>query len=629
MSLSHLRPWLRTNRWQFIIAAAMCPVLAFVYCAAYWLRFDGELTPQETQTLRTTIVGVVILKTLVFGWMRAYVGWSQYVTFHDFVVLVKASVAGSILLSLADYLLLSTVNVPRSVFLMDWTLTILTLGGLRSFARFLNERELSSLLLYGKTPVFIVGANDSGEALLRSIRRNPQLPYRVVGFVAENRSRESQIAGVPVVGLINETTELARRHGVSEVFITAGELSGKDVRKLVEAGRESGVAVKVIPSYEQFLEGNVDLRPRTVSIEDLLRRDPVQLNFSELHQWIDNRVLLVTGSSGSIGSEICRQLLQFAPRKLVLVDRSENGQFFLERELRRLAPDCQLEVCIADVSDQTRMREILRANQPEIIFHAAAYKHVPLMEANPGEAIKNILLATRCIADLAHEQRVSSFVMISTDKAVRPTSIMGACKRAAELYVQALSLQSDCQFVTVRFGNVLDSAGSVLPVFREQIARGGPITVTHPEMERFFMTIPEASQLVIQAGGMGRGGEIFVLDMGKPVRILDLAKDMVRLSGLATGEDIEIEFVGMRPGEKLYEELHAEGEEHLNTSHPKIHVAKSMPCEFQTMTASLDQFAADPLAGKSEIIAELRKIVPEFVRPEERVDTPLPQRRAA
>jgi FlaA1/EpsC-like NDP-sugar epimerase len=321
---------------------------------------------------------------------------------------------------------------------------------------------------------------------------------------------------------------------------------------------------------------------------------------------------MVTGSAGSIGTEICRQLLHFSPRKLILVDRSENGQFYLERELSQKNPSCELEICVGDVTDRWRMRSLFEKHCPDIVFHAAAYKHVPLMESNPGEALKNIVLATSELADLAEEYQVGSFVMISTDKAVRPTSIMGACKRAAELYLQMLARNATCRFITVRFGNVLDSAGSVIPIFREQISRGGPVTVTDPRMERYFMTIPEASQLVIQAGAIGQANEIFVLDMGEPVQIVDLAADMIRLSGLRLGEDIEIEFTGMRPGEKLREELYSDGERHLPTWHPKIMVAEQERVDADAVEAAVQRFGAITEESIDVIVAELRRIVPDF-----------------
>ena len=586
------------------------PVFALIHCLTYWLRFDDGFSSEEFQKAATTLGVAVGAKTILFLSFRIYQSWNRYVSLHDLVRLAQATTASALLLAIIDYLFLPAHSVPRSIFLMDWGMTILVIGSLRCAGRLFHEH-----VHLGRSSddvrVFIVGANDAGEALLRAIRRSSKLLYNVVGFIAEDDDcPKGAISGAPVVGGLSQICHLATQHSVSEVLITAGELSGQQVRELIDTVRRVGVSVKVLPSYEQLLHGTVDLRPRTVSIEDLLRREPVQLNQRELREWLDDRVLLVTGSAGSIGSEICRQLMQFSPKKLVLVDQSETGQFFLERELRELSPAQDIEVCIGDVYDSLRMHRLFSRHKPEIVFHAAAYKHVPLMEANPEEAVKNITLASRQLADLSDRHGVQSFVMISTDKAVNPTSVMGTCKRVAELYVQALAVDSDCRFVTVRFGNVLDSAGSVVPVFREQIARGGPVTVTHPEMVRYFMTIPEASQLVIQAGAMGKGGEIFVLDMGEPVRIVDLAEDMIRLSGLRVGADIEVEFSGTRPGEKLFEELHADGEEHTSTSHPKIMIAASAPKGLAQIRSDIETLSQLSTTDRQDIVALLAEIVP-------------------
>lgn len=598
---------------QLLCAAALLPVLFAVHVAAYWLRFEGQLSNAKWAQLVATIGLVLIVKMAVFGGFRVFQGWSRFVTFHDLVTLGQAATLSTVLLIIMEYTRFPHLMAPRSIMLLDWGITIVAIGGLRCATRLIQERQLSPFFSSRQTAVFIAGANDSGEALLRAIRRNPKLSSRVVGFITADRANlGSRIGGVPVVGMLQDACVLAEKHNVKEILITAGELPGQQIRALIEATRAHHVNVKVLPSYEQLLHGTVDLRPRMVSIEDLLRRDPVELNLAELHRWIDDRVLLVTGSAGSIGSEICRQLLQFSPRKLVLVDRSENGQFFLERELRTLAPDAAIEVCIADINDYLRMSRVFQAHRPEIVFHAAAYKHVPLMEANPGEAVKNIALATRQLADLANQNQVRSFVMISTDKAVNPTSVMGTCKRVAELYVQSLARRSKCRFVTVRFGNVLDSAGSVVPIFREQIANGGPVTVTHPDMRRFFMTIPEASQLVIQAGAMGRGGEIFVLDMGAPVKIVDLAEDMIRLSGLQVGDDIEIQFTGLRPGEKMYEDLYSDDENHVLTSHPKILVAHSPQRDPHLVPHELSELAHITEGPAEDILRRLKVIVPEY-----------------
>ena len=353
----------------------------------------------------------------------------------------------------------------------------------------------------------IVGANDAGEMILRELRRMRKPAYRVIGFLDDDpRRRNTRVDDVPVIGRLEEVATLAAKHKVQQVLVVQGELSGPELRALMDDAQRCGFTVRVLPSYKQLIDGSVTAQPRAVSIEDLLQRKPVLSNIGEIRDWIDDRVIMVTGSAGSIGSEICRQLLQFSPKRVVLVDQNETGQFFLDRELRAISSTVQIDVCLADVLNEHRMRTILDQYRPQVIFHAAAYKHVPMLEAHPEEAVQNIITVTRRLADLAMEYRVGSFVMISTDKAVNPTSVMGTCKRVAELYVQSLTGRSPCRFVTVRFGNVLDSAGSVVQIFRQQIAAGGPVTVTDPEMHRFFMTIPEASRLVIQAGASAKRG---------------------------------------------------------------------------------------------------------------------------
>lgn len=596
---------------------ALLPLFVLAFYVAYWLRFEGHLSEQKLADFRATVYWVVGVKLVLFGWFRVYRGWSRYVSFYDMVALIQVTTGSMTASVLIDRFLLPLPRIPRSVYLIDWGVTIAMVGGILGLVRLFQERNWLMLFSRKRVPAFIVGANEAGESLLRAIDRNNRLPYRVVGFIDDDPSRiGARILGVPVLGAVAQTCDLAMRHGVSEVLIAAGRLSGRQTRQLVDEGQQCGVRMKVLPTYEQLLRGTVAVRPRDVVIDDLLRRDPVELDLADIRQWIDDRVLLVTGSAGSIGSEICRQLLKFAPKRIVMVDRSETGQFFLERELAPLARDSDvpIDVILADLLDESRLRTVLDEYRPDIIFHAAAYKHVPLMEHHPGEAVKNIVGATRRLADLAIEHGVKSFVMISTDKAVNPTSVMGCCKRVAELYVQSLTDWSPCKFVTVRFGNVLDSAGSVVQVFRNQIAAGGPITVTDPRMQRFFMTIPEAARLVVQAGAIGRGGEILVLDMGDPVRIVDLAADMVRLSGLRLGQDVEIEFVGLRPGEKLYEELQASGETRLPTRHPKITIAQHKRRDPAFLHASVELLEGLANGAAPPIVSQLRQIVPEFQR---------------
>jgi len=602
------------RRWpsQALRLAALAPVLVATYYASYWLRFEGNFTDYALQYYATTVGWFVAVQLAVFAAFRVHRGWRNFVTFYDLVILVQAATCALLIAALVNRFLLPRHVIPRSVFLIDWGVTIVAIGGVRALLRVLEERSWRLLTQANKVPTLIVGANATGELLWRSINRSGT-GREVVGFIDLDPSRVGgRVAGVPVLGTIDQTCQLARRRGASEVLIATGELSGRQLRQLMDDAAQYGINVRVLPSYEQLITGSVSLEPRPVDINDLLRREPAQLELENIRQWIDGRVLLVTGSAGSIGSEICRQLLRFSPRRLVLVDRTENGQFFLERELRQAGRGVEIEICMADVLDTTRMARILDEHRPDIIFHAAAYKHVPLMESHPGEAVKNIVMATRRLADLAMRRGVESFVMISTDKAVHPTSVMGACKRAAEVYVQSLTELSSCRFVTVRFGNVLDSAGSVVPVFREQIRAGGPVTVTDPCMQRYFMTIPEAAGLVIQAGTIGRAGEILVLDMGKPVRIVDLAADMIRLSGLRVGEDIEIRFTGVRPGEKLYEELHIAGEKQLPTRHPKISIADSRRQEPAEVLAQIEQLEAVADEPDEAVLAQLAAVVPTY-----------------
>jgi FlaA1/EpsC-like NDP-sugar epimerase len=623
------------KRKLFQLAASgmvLLPLFALTYYAAFLLRFAGQPDGSMMEIYFGTLLWLFATKWLAFLWFRLHQGWTRFVGFHDLLVIWQAVTCGTLGFTLADAMCLPYVTIPRSVILIDWGATLLALTAIRALPRLARSDSWHRLAFNHGTISLIAGANDAGETLLRAIRYNPALTHHIIGFIDDRRHVQGCcIGGVPVLGTCDDLPRLAERYGVEEVLITSGELPGKQVRRLILEAQELGFRVKVLPSYEQLLAGRVDVRPREVAIEDLLCRESVDLDLDAIRGWLTGRRILVTGSAGSIGSEICRQLLKLHPAKLILLDRAETGQFYLDRELRRLAnrsePGIQdasaillsqhnsnletaIDVRLADLTDRARLAAIFQETQPEIIFHAAAYKHVPLMESHCGEAVKNIVLATRNLTDLADANNVQALVMISTDKAVNPTSIMGSCKRLAEQYVQAWSNTTRCRFVTVRFGNVLDSSGSVVPLFREQIAQGGPVTVTHPEITRFFMLIPEAAQLVIQAGAMGKGGEIFVLDMGEPVKIMDLAHDLIRLSGLRVGEDIEVQITGLRPGEKLFEELYDAGESHQRTNHPKIMVAASARRNLLQVIADirrLERVVNDP----NEVVkAALGEIIP-------------------
>jgi FlaA1/EpsC-like NDP-sugar epimerase len=422
-----------------------------------------------------------------------------------------------------------------------------------------------------------------------------------------------------VLGTTAQIAEVAERKRVKRVLITIANASGQQIRRLTQLCRAAGLDTKIIPGIYEIVGEKVNLsRIRHIAIEDLLGREPVQLDEQIVGGAIRSRVVLVTGAGGSIGSELCRQVCRFGPERLVLVEQFENALFEIHRELASAFPHVPIEPRVADVCDARRMEQVFEATKPALVFHAAAHKHVPMMEWNPGEAVKNNVGGTRVVADLADRMGVERFVLISTDKAVNPSSVMGATKRVAEIYLQALSQRSRTRFVTVRFGNVLGSAGSVIPIFREQIAKGGPVTVTHPEMTRYFMTIPEASQLVLQAGAMGDGGEIFILDMGEPVRIVDLAHDLITLSGLKPNEDIEIRFSGIRPGEKLVEELATDSEHADKTKHPKVFIGRIKAHEWDAVSAGVEALLGVAHGDSAERIrAALGDIVPEYrkVRP--------------
>ncbi|MEM8946999.1 MAG: nucleoside-diphosphate sugar epimerase/dehydratase [Planctomycetota bacterium] len=597
---------------------AALSVLAYVM--AFLLRFDGWPTPDYASVLYATVGWVFLIKAAAILVARLHQEYTRYVTFRDMLNIGRTVTMSTIGITLVDSLLLSHVTIPRSVVLLDWGASLLMLAAVRTIPRLIHDNNWSSLTKQTKKTALIVDANDAGEALLRSLRQSRELQYQPIGFVDNRVSVVGRrIAGVPVLGTHADIARIAEKYDVEEVLLTAGALPGKQVRALIELADAHQFRVKVLPSYEQLLEEQVSINPRSVAISDLLRRPSVELDNNSIRKWIRGRTVLVTGSAGSIGSEICRQLLSQSPAKIIVVDRSETGQFFLERELHRLAPEIEIAVTLADLTDRDRLASVFAEHKPDVIFHAAAYKHVPLMEAHVGEAIKNIVLATRNVVDLAEEFRAEGFVMISTDKAVNPTSVMGSCKRLAEQYVQAKAATSSCRLVTVRFGNVLDSAGSVVPIFREQIERGGPVTVTHPNMIRYFMLIPEAAQLVIQASAMGKGGEIFVLDMGEPVRIIDLAADMIRLSGLRVEEDIEIEITGLRPGEKLYEELYSDYEEHQPTQHAKIMVADAEPRNLLHVLNDIRRLS-DVLDEPNDLVQnELQEIIPIQTTKEARV----------
>jgi FlaA1/EpsC-like NDP-sugar epimerase len=561
------------------------------------------------------------------------VSWGR-VAFGDLTALLWAATLSLLIFATFDSLVLSTGFAPwiprirRSVLLLDWVATIMLVGGLRTLWRSFRE-ELRPLFERHKAKsALIVGANQAGELIARNLTATSNSPYMIAGFLDDDPAlRHTRVAGREVLGTVDDVGREAAKRGVDEVIVQSGSLTGRRFRKLLDDCVAVGASVKVLPGIDELLSAKnpSHVQLRRVEIKDLLRREPVQLDDSAIRALVEGRTVMVTGAGGSIGSEICRQVLRFGPKKLLLVERAENSLFLVEQEFGRMEPKPAFEPLIADITDEPRMEQIMLAHTPEVVFHAAAHKHVPMMEWNPAEAVKNNVFGTRLMARLADQHGVRVFVAISTDKAVNPTSVMGCSKLIAERFVQALSAASQTKFIVVRFGNVLASNGSVVPTFQEQIRRGGPITVTHPGIERFFMTIPEASQLVLQAATQGDGGEIFVLDMGESVKIVDLARDLIALSGLEP-DDIEIVFTGLRPGEKLFEELYFDDERRVATRHPKVFCAMHRPSDLLAVESVLEDLT-EVLEDKPEVVrARLRDLVPEYASPEHASD-PLPQQR--
>ncbi|WP_442508750.1 polysaccharide biosynthesis protein [Novipirellula sp. SH528] len=600
MNLSRIVTFNRllTKRIYFLVVVHLA-VFVLSYEIALRLRFDMVIPAGVRSDFWETLPWILVIKLALFHFVGSLHGWWRYITFSDLAALLRTSTLASILIAAADYLFNEAYQVPRSVLLMDWGITILLVGGFRSIYRLSQEIMWPALVLQDRKPTLLIGALQGGEILARQIHNHPDLDFRIVGFIDEDLSKRGlRIGGIPFLGSPDNAVAVARKHEAKDLLIMSNVLAGPRLRELVDRCQAEGIRVKMVPPVDELINGSFRLQTRDVNINDLLRRDPVELDKGALGEMLSGKRVMVTGAGGSIGSEICRQILKCAPEKLLLVERAEGNLFEIHREFsQRIDADICVP-CLADIGDEERMQSLFDMHQPHIVFHAAAHKHVPMIEYNPSEAIKNNVVATATLARLAHENNVERFVMISTDKAVNPTSIMGVSKQLAERYVHAHSRESNTKFVVVRFGNVLASAGSVVPIFQDQIRKGGPITVTHPEMRRFFMTIPEASQLVLQAAAMGNGGEIYVLEMGEQVKIVDLVNDLLRLSGCEPGE-IEVQFTGMRPGEKLYEELYTDDEQTLETPHPKLRVAYHRVYEREELDEGLERLKN--LQGHSDL----------------------------
>jgi FlaA1/EpsC-like NDP-sugar epimerase len=597
--------------------------LALSFIAAYLLRFDFEIPPEYVKPALVQLPLVILVQFSTVHALGIYSFVWRYVGMTEVKAFLRAAVYSSLPLLLLRLGLpdsLDILRIPRSIILTD---TVLAYGGLlalRVLRRVIYEgRERSRRESENggrkRRPVLLVGAGGAGLSAVREIRGRGDTELHLVGFVDDASEKQGTvIGGLKVLGATRDIPELVRHHNIDHVVITIADVPAATVRRIVGICDRAGIRARISPGYFEVLQGSVSIsRFRDVQIEDLLRREPVKLDEKTIRNLITGKNILVAGAGGSIGAELARQIARFNPLRLMLVERSEGALFEIEREIDYLWPQLDLRAIVADVGDEARMRAVLGRSPPHALFHAAAHKHVPMMESNIVEALKNNVFATEALGRLAGEMGVEVFVLISTDKAVRPASVMGATKRMAELVIQGLDRRHPgSRFLAVRFGNVLGSTGSVVPIFRQQIARGGPVTVTHPDAARYFMTIPEAAQLVLQGGAIGRGGDIMILDMGQPVKILDLAMDMITLSGLRPFKEIPVVFTGLRPGEKLREELELTGEEVDRTSHPKIFVGRLgslAPEEMQRAVTDLRQLATGDRV--EEIRSLLNELLPE------------------
>jgi FlaA1/EpsC-like NDP-sugar epimerase len=616
-----------TNFYLMLLGDAFLFAVALTF--AYLFRFEFSLDAFFIQQLKQMLIVLLPLKLLTFFLFDLYKGMWRYTSTRDFWRLLQASATSTLLILAFMFVFYRfTGGYSRAVFVMDGGLTFLLTGGLRMVIRTLylrKDRNGQTIFIptAQRKRILIVGAGSAGEKILREIIENDHLPYTVVGFIDDDRKKYGRsIHGIPVLGPLNGLAKIIKDKEIKEILIAIPSATGAQIRRIVETCKVCQIAYKTLPGIGEIIDGRVSIKAlRDVNYEDLLGRSPVQLDMEEILGYLDGKTVLITGCGGSIGSELCRQIVRFQPKELILLDANESNLFHIELELCNKLHYDRYRAVLGRVQDEKLMLSIFKKYRPQVVFHAAAYKHVPMLEKNPWEAVFNNITGSRVIMDMALQYEVERFVLVSTDKAVRPTNVMGASKRVTELLLQTFQ-DGGTRFMAVRFGNVVGSSGSVIPVFRNQIEQGGPVTVTHPDVRRFFMTIPEAAQLILQAGALGQGGEIFILKMGTPVKIVDMARDLIRLSGREPDKDVKITFIGLRDGEKLYEELISVGEGIVPTKHEKIMVLRtdsqigvspSLREWSALLGAQLKQLneAADRFDGPA-IRRKLQQIIPEY-----------------
>lgn len=595
-------------------------VTFFLYFALL-LRFDFNVPKEYIVFFKVSIIPVILITLLCNRIFHLYDYIWKYASVDELISIIYSVSLSNIIFIFYSYSinfkLLNYVHYrfPATVHIIFWLLSIGALGGTRFMYRIIGRNENTVQIDKKASKVLVIGAGDAGAMLIKEIKKHKSLNYDIVGFIDDDLSKVGQVInGTKIIGTRNELLKICNEKKIEDLFIALPSAPFQERREIYNICKKTGCKLKTLPGIYEIISGNVNISQlRDVDINDLLGRDPVELNNKNINEYINGKAVLVTGGGGSIGSELCRQIVKFNPEKLIILDIYENNAYDLQMELKYKYPELNLHVVIASIRDFKRLEKVFKTYKPYVVFHAAAHKHVPLMEENPMEAIKNNIIGTYNLAKCTHMYGAKKLVQISTDKAVNPTNVMGATKRFCEKIIQAFDKESNTEYVAVRFGNVLGSNGSVIPLFKKQIKEGGPVTVTHPEINRFFMTIPEAAQLVIQAGAMANGGEIFVLDMGEPVKIVDLARDLIRLSGLKPDEDIEIKYTGLRPGEKLYEELLMDEVALTSTEHEKIFIEKPMEINMKYIEKSIEEFKeVIEIDKKEDLIKLLKEKVPTY-----------------
>ncbi|MBU5294787.1 polysaccharide biosynthesis protein [Anaerosalibacter bizertensis] len=578
------------KRRKYMLALLDVILISLAYYLSLYLRFDGKIAPMYLKVFKSHIVIITSIKIFIFYLFKLYKSLWRFASIDEMIDIVLASiVANAVVIA---YMTMVEANLPRSIYFMVPIMDIAFIGGSRFSYRALKRIE--SDIPKGKEGcknVLIVGAGAAGAMVIKEFRNHNRLNSRPVAIVDDDFTKIGQnINGVPVLGTRDDIPDICKTKDVDEIIIAIPSANKKDISEIISECKKTKCRTKTLPGIYELIDGKVSINKiRDVDIGDLLGREEIHLDMDDISGYIRGKKVLVTGGGGSIGSELCRQIARFEPEELAILDIYENNVYDIQNELKRKYKRLNLKVIIASVRDKDRIESIIDEERPDVVFHAAAHKHVPLMEENPEEAIKNNVFGTLNLVQATDKYNVKKFVLISTDKAVNPTNVMGTTKRICEMIIQSINKESSTEFVAVRFGNVLGSNGSVIPLFKKQIAEGGPVTVTHPEVIRYFMTIPEACQLVLQAGAMADGGEIFILDMGEPVKIMDLAKDLIRLSGFEPDVDIPIEITGLRPGEKLYEELLLDEEGISDTGHNKIFIGKPIFTDYKYLIKSLEK----------------------------------------